>query len=137
MRQLQSRTRVGHLIAQPRMLIEINFYAHKRKQRWTDDVFSKRVSVTRARRAGSPDRPSGQVYRPLIYSSARGTPASPQQLQRIARKASLAVAAFMAAAAQEMVQPTSATRMPWESTCCVLHRRTLTLWRHSKSSSRF
>src|SRR5258708_915671 len=35
-----------------------------------------------------------------------------------------------------MVHLTDATRMLWESTCCVLHRRTLTLPSHSKSSSK-
>jgi hypothetical protein len=60
-----------------------------------------------------------------------------QHRNQIVKRARIVLGLVMAVAASEMALLTSATRMPWESTCCGLHRRTLTQPSHSKSSSKF
>src|ERR1039458_4838591 len=60
-----------------------------------------------------------------------------QHLNRIVRRARVVLAVVTPVAAWEMARPISATRMLWESTCCVLLQRTLTQRSRSKSNSKF
>jgi hypothetical protein len=102
-------------------LIEINFHVRNGNgDNWSclfEEDFCSFCSACRV----SYGRKKSNISTSLLFVSARNF-GTLQHRNRIVKRERVVLAGVTAVVAWEMVHPTSATRMHWESICCVLLR---------------